>query len=93
MKFKFAVGTFLFTPLIASFPAFTQSQARLPLGFASKDAEGCGDQHSLVSAQTRHRKSQNRRPRYRVHGGLRVCRAVPLGSRETRGDGGIFAGS
>jgi pimeloyl-ACP methyl ester carboxylesterase len=39
MKFKFAVGTFLFTLLIASFPARTQSQARLPLGFASKDAD------------------------------------------------------
>jgi pimeloyl-ACP methyl ester carboxylesterase len=39
MKFKFAAGTFLFTLLIASFPARTQSQARLPLGFASKDAD------------------------------------------------------
>jgi hypothetical protein len=39
MKFKLAVGTFLFTLLIASFPARTQSQARLPLGFASKDAD------------------------------------------------------
>src|SRR6202163_3627794 len=39
MKFKFAVGTFLFTLLIASLPARTQSQARLPLGFASKDAD------------------------------------------------------
>jgi pimeloyl-ACP methyl ester carboxylesterase len=39
MKFKFAVGTFLFALLIASFPARTQSQARLPAGFASKDAD------------------------------------------------------
>jgi pimeloyl-ACP methyl ester carboxylesterase len=39
MKFKFAVGTLLFTLLIASFPARTQSQARLPTGFASKDAD------------------------------------------------------
>lgn len=39
MKFKFAVGTLLFTLLIASFPARTQSQARLPTGLASKDAD------------------------------------------------------
>jgi pimeloyl-ACP methyl ester carboxylesterase len=39
MKFKFAVGTLLFTLLIASFPPRTQSQARLPTGFASKDAD------------------------------------------------------
>src|SRR6202162_656845 len=39
MKFKFAAGTFLFALLIASFPARTQSQARLPAGFASKDAD------------------------------------------------------
>lgn len=39
MKFKFAVGTFLFTLLIVSFPARTQSQARLPTGFASKHAD------------------------------------------------------
>jgi pimeloyl-ACP methyl ester carboxylesterase len=32
----------LFTLLIASFPARTQSQARLPLGFASKDADVAG---------------------------------------------------
>jgi pimeloyl-ACP methyl ester carboxylesterase len=39
MKLRFEVGTFLLILLIASFPACTQSQARLPAGFASKDAD------------------------------------------------------
>src|ERR1700682_1622867 len=39
MRFKFAVGTFLFTLLVASFPARAQRQDRLPPGFTSKDAD------------------------------------------------------
>src|SRR6202162_4343039 len=42
MRLKFGVGTFFFILLIASFPVRAQSQATLPTGFASKDADGDG---------------------------------------------------
>src|ERR1700694_4021042 len=39
MRLKFVVGTFLFILLIASSPMRAQSEAKLPAGFASKDAD------------------------------------------------------
>jgi pimeloyl-ACP methyl ester carboxylesterase len=39
VRIQICSRNFLFTLLIASFPARTQSQARLPAGFASKDAD------------------------------------------------------
>ena len=38
MRLKFAAGPFLFILLIASFPARAQTEAKLPAGFTSKDA-------------------------------------------------------
>jgi len=39
MRLKFAAGTFLFIPLIASFPLRAQTEAKLPSGFTTKDAD------------------------------------------------------
>ncbi len=39
MRLKSAIETFLFILLIASIPACAQNQAKLPAGFASKDAD------------------------------------------------------
>ena len=38
MRNRFVVGTFMFILLIAPFPVRAQSEAKLPGGFASKDA-------------------------------------------------------